>query len=102
MSGEDRLCTWFNQVWLDFTGRSMEQEMGNGWAEAVHPEDFDRCLDSYVTHFDQRKEFRMEYRLRRHDGEYRWLDDHGVPGISRAILGPALTLPIVNWLDRLF
>ena len=82
MSGEDRLCTWFNQVWLDFTGRSMEQEMGNGWVEAVHPEDFDRCMDIYVTHFDQRKEFRTEYRLRRHDGEYRWLDDHGVPLID--------------------
>ncbi len=82
MSGKDRLCTWFNQVWLDFTGRSMDQEMGNGWAEAVHPEDFDRCMDIYVTHFDQRKEFRTEYRLRRHDGEYRWLDAHGVPLIN--------------------
>ncbi len=82
MSGKDRLCVWFNQVWLDFTGHSMDQEIGNGWAEAVHPEDVDHCLDIYVTHFDQRKEFRMEYRLRRHDGEYRWIDDYGVPLID--------------------
>ena len=79
ISGDDKLCHWFNQGWLDFTGRSMEQERGNGWAEGVHPEDFDRCLEFYVSHFEQRKEFRMDYRLRRHDGEYRWVDDHGVP-----------------------
>lgn len=79
ISGEDKLCNWFNKVWLDFTGRSMEQEMGNGWAEGVHADDFKRCLDTYVTAFDARQEFSMEYRLRRFDGEFRWFIDNGVP-----------------------
>ena len=75
----DKLCNWFNKGWLNFTGRSMAQEIGNGWAEGVHVEDFDRCLKTYITAFDAREEFVMEYRLRRFDGQYRWLLDHGVP-----------------------
>jgi PAS domain S-box-containing protein len=79
ISGVDKLCTWFNKPWLDFAGRTMEHELGNGWSENVHPDDFDRCLNTYVEAFDARETFSMEYRLRRHDGEYRWLLDNGIP-----------------------
>ena len=78
MSGPDKLCTFFNKGWLDFTGRTLEQELGNGWAEGVHREDFDRCLEIYANSFNARQEFTMEYRLRRFDGEYCWVLDNGV------------------------
>ena len=79
MSGEDKLCNFFNKGWLDFTGRTLAQELGNGWAEGVHREDLDHCLEVHVNSFDTRQEFTVEYRLRRLDGEYRWLVDTGVP-----------------------
>ena len=79
MSGTDKLCYYFNKGWLDFVGRTLEQESGNGWAENVHPDDFDRCLQIYVESFDARQSFEMEYRLRHHNGQYRWILDHAVP-----------------------
>ncbi len=79
VSGPDKLCTFFNKVWLDFTGRTMEQELGSGWTASVHPDDLDRCLDTYSTAFDARGDFQMEYRVRRRDGEFCWILDNGVP-----------------------
>ncbi len=79
IAGLDKLFYHFNKTWLDFTGRTLEQEQGNGWAEGVHADDFQGCLNTYVTSFDARLPFKMEYRLRRYDGEYRWILDNGVP-----------------------
>jgi PAS domain S-box-containing protein len=79
MSGTDKLCTWFNKPWLDFVGRSLDRELGKGWTENVHADDFDRCLETYTAAFDARRPFSMEYRLKRRDGKYRWLLDNGVP-----------------------
>jgi len=78
-SGEDGRCNWFNEPWLRFTGRSLEQELGEGWSEGVHPEDLARVLDTYRTAFARREPFSMEYRLRHANGEYRWIVDHGNP-----------------------
>ena len=75
----DALCDFFNERWLAFRGRTMEQEYGNGWAEGVHPDDFDRCLEIFLDSFKKHEIFEMEYRLIRYDGIYRWIFDRGVP-----------------------
>jgi two-component system, LuxR family, sensor kinase FixL len=79
MSGTDKACTFLNKAWLEFTGRTMEQNLGNGWTDNVHPDDYEMCFQTYATAFDARQPFNMKYRLRRHDGEYRYVTDTGVP-----------------------
>lgn len=89
MSDTDKLCCFFNQGWLQFTGRTLEQESGNGWVQGVHPEDVGRCQKIYSTSFDARESFTMEYRLRKKDGSYGWVLDTGTPrfGADHVFLG---------------
>jgi PAS domain S-box-containing protein len=79
LSGTDANCYYFNKTWLDFTGRTIDQEQSHGWTEGVHPDDVDRCLTTYTESFRARNAFTMEYRLKRYDGEYRWIMDFGKP-----------------------
>ncbi|MFL6385864.1 MAG: PAS domain S-box protein [Terriglobales bacterium] len=78
-AGIDRKCSYVNKTWLDFTGRTFEAELGDGWVDGVHPDDSKRCFETYAGAFNQRESFEMEYRVRRKDGEYRWVLDYGVP-----------------------
>ncbi len=82
VAAPDKGCTWFNRPWLEFTGRPLERELGDGWNEGIHPEDLPRFLHVYNTYFAARRPFEILHRLRRHDGEYRWVLDHGVPRIT--------------------
>jgi len=79
MSGTDKLCTYVNQPWVDFTGRRLTAELGNGWLESIHTEEVKTCFDTYSQAFDRHEPFTMQYRARRHDGEYRWVLNRGVP-----------------------
>jgi len=72
-------CDYFNKTWLDFTGRTAEQEAGFGWADGVHPDDLDRCVKIYLDNFKNQTRFEMDYRLKNYKGEYRWINDRGVP-----------------------
>lgn len=78
-SGVEGNCDYLNKTWLTFTGRTMRQEVGYGWLEGVHPDDRETCVHTYQTAFEARQPFEMEYRLRRHDGEYRWMIAQGRP-----------------------
>ena len=79
MSGTDGHCTYFNQLWLEFVGQTLEEALTTGWPEGIHPDDKEYCLQTYISAFNARERFQVEYRHRRHDGEYRWLLDEGVP-----------------------
>lgn len=79
MSGDDAMGTFFNREWLEFRGRKLEEETGNGWAEGLHPDDRDLCLETYLKAFASRQAFRMQYRLQRANGEYSWVEQTGVP-----------------------
>lgn len=82
MSGTDKLCYYFNTAWLNFTGRTMEEEAGYGWAEGIHPDDHKRCVDAYNAAFDTRESFSIEYRLKDEKDTYRWISENGVPRFS--------------------
>lgn len=81
-AGPDKMCTYFNKHWLSFTGRTLKEELGNGWKQDIHPEDLETCWDTFSAAYDDLRPFRSEYRLRRNDGEYRWVVDHGIPRFS--------------------
>jgi formate hydrogenlyase transcriptional activator len=105
MSGPDKGCTFFNDRWLKFTGRTMEEELGQGWASGVHPEDLNRCVQRYEEAFDAREEFEMNYRLRHFDGKYRWIVDRGVPcfesdGSFRGYIGSCVDITDWKELER--
>jgi PAS domain S-box-containing protein len=82
MSGPDKLCNYFNRPWLEFTGRPLEAELGDGWSEGVHPEDLPGCMDICTRAFDRRESFETHCRLRRYDGEYRYVLNLGSPRIN--------------------
>jgi diguanylate cyclase (GGDEF)-like protein/PAS domain S-box-containing protein len=85
VSGVDTKCYYFNQTWLDFRGRSLGEEYGNGWFEdGVHPDDKEKCMEIYLDNFNKKQRFNMIYRLQRYDGEYRWIDDTGAPFYDQA------------------
>lgn len=75
----DKKCNYFNQTWLNFTGKTIDEELGDGWIEVVHPDDLKHCVEVYVTAFDKREKFSMEYRILHSSGEYRWIQDDGTP-----------------------
>lgn len=83
VSGVDSKCSFFNKAWLNFTGRKLEEESGDGWTAGVHPDDLGNCKKIYDAAFKKQKKFKMEYRLRRKDGQYRWMQDSGIPHFSK-------------------
>ena len=103
--GTDKLCDYVNQSWLDFTGRPLEVELGTGWTDCVHPEDVERCYKVFTDSFDARETFRMEYRLRRHDAEYRWVLDAGAPrftesGVFEGYIGSAVDVTEIKRAEK--
>jgi PAS domain S-box-containing protein len=85
MSGTDAVCTFFNRAWLEFRGRTLEEEIGSGWAEGLHPDDRDLCLETYLKAFTARAPFRVQYRVQRAGGEYGWIENSGTPLIEDTV-----------------
>jgi PAS domain S-box-containing protein len=79
MSGTDAMCNYFSRAWLEYRGRTMREELGNGWAEGLHPDDRDLCLETYLKAFTARHSFRLEFRLQRGNGEFHWVEFRGAP-----------------------
>jgi PAS domain S-box-containing protein len=105
MSGPNALCTYFNRAWLELRGRGLDEETGNGWTEGLHPDDRGSCFETYLKAFGTRQPFRMRCRLRRADGEYRWVEVAGVPnfedgGAFRGFMGSAID--ISDWKRSIF
>jgi PAS domain S-box-containing protein len=97
MSGPDARCAYVNRAWLEFRGRTLNEEAGNGWTEALHPDDRSLCLETYLNAFRARQPFRIQYRVRRADGEYTWVEDAGVPrydagGVFAGFMGSAIDI----------
>jgi PAS domain S-box-containing protein len=78
-SGTDAMRSFVNRAWLEFRGRTPEQELGSGWTDGLHPDDRDLCLETYIRSFTSRQPFHMQYRLQRGDGTYTWMEDSGLP-----------------------
>jgi PAS domain S-box-containing protein len=85
MSGTDAQCTFFNRAWLEFRGRSLDAELGNGWTAGLHPDDRDLCVETYLKAFSARTSFRVQYRVQRADGEYAWIENAGSPLIEDTV-----------------
>ncbi|HVS79709.1 MAG TPA: PAS domain S-box protein [Candidatus Paceibacterota bacterium] len=105
MAGTNNLTYWFNKTWLDYTGRTLGQEIGNGWGEDIHQDDFERFVDVYKRSFEERKAFRIEYRLRRYDGEYHWVIATGTPlfspdGAFEGFIGTCLDINEIRIIER--
>jgi PAS domain S-box-containing protein len=104
-SGTDMGCDYFSEAWLKFTGRTLAQELGNGWIESIHPEDVDQCLQHYTAAFENRESFTMEYRLQHHSGEYHWVQDTGTPrydssGIFVGYIGHCLDIDALKQVEE--
>lgn len=85
MSGTDAMCIFVNRAWLEFRGRTVDEELGNGWAEGLHPDDRDLCLETYLKAFSARTPYRVQYRVQRAGGEYGWIEDSGTPLIEDTV-----------------
>jgi PAS domain S-box-containing protein len=85
MSGTDATCIFVNRAWLEFRGRTLEEELGNGWTEGLHPDDRDLCLETYLKAFSARTQYRVQYRVQRAGGEYGWIEDSGTPLIEDTV-----------------